>query len=102
MSKINISKTTDIEAIRATRQTDVYQVSKNATQKSEGKSPVAEDKVDFSSRAAEVGKLVDQVKQFPDIREDLVSELRLQVSAGEYSPTTDEIANAILKDESRS
>lgn len=101
MNKINIDKVSDLDAIRAARQTDVYQVSKQNTQKAESTVPVAEDKVDFSSRAAEVGKLVDQVKQFPDVRQDLVSELRVQVSAGEYHPTNEEIATAILKDEGK-
>ncbi len=100
MSKINIDKTSDIESIRATRQGELYQVNKSATQKTE-KSPVAEDKLQLSDRASEVGKLVSEVKQFPDIRQDVVSELRVQIAAGEYQPTNEEIANAILKDEGK-
>jgi negative regulator of flagellin synthesis FlgM len=101
MSKINISKSTDIDAIRAARQIDLYQAGKSAPQKTEDKSPIAEDKVNVSNRAAEVGKLVDDIKQFPDVRQDLVNELKVQVSAGEYNPTSDEIAAGILKDEGR-
>lgn len=99
MNKINISKTNNIEAIRATRQTDIYQAGKNTAQKAEENGPITGDKVEFSDRAAEVGKLVDEVKQFPDVRQDLVEELRVQVSAGEYHPTNEEIAHGILKDE---
>jgi negative regulator of flagellin synthesis FlgM len=99
MSKININKGNDLEAIRAARQTDIYQVAKNSSQKVENKVAVSEDKLELSERAAEVGKLVDQVKQLPDVRTEKVNDLKVQISAGEYKPTSDEIAKAILKDE---
>ena len=99
MSKININKGNDLEAIRAARQNSLYDVTRNNIQKGEPKISVGEDKLELSSRAAEVGKLVDQVKQLPDVRTEKVNELRVQVSAGEYQPTSDEIAKAILKDE---
>lgn len=101
MGKININKTADIEAIRAVRQNDLYQVNKTKTSTAEVNSSVGGDKLEFSERASEVGKLVDTLKSFPDVRTDKVNELRVQISAGEYQPTSDEIANAILKDEGK-
>lgn len=101
MGKININKTTDIEAIRATRQNDLYQVNKTKTSSVETKSSVNGDKLEFSKRASEVGKLVDTIKSFPDVRTEKVNDLRVQISAGEYKPTSDEIANAILIDEGK-
>ncbi len=99
MSKININNANDIEAIRAARQNNLYEVTKGNIQKSETKISVSEDKLELSPRAAEVGKLVDQVKELPDVRTEKVNELRVQISAGEFQPTSDEIAKAILKDE---
>lgn len=101
MNNININKISDIDAIRLTRQNDPNQVNNNVSSTVEDKSSVKTDKVEFSQQATAVGKLVDQVKQFPDVRQDIVTELQVQVSAGEYHPTNDEIAHAILKDEVR-
>lgn len=101
MSKININKTGDIQSIRGVRQNELTQLSKSGSTKSSEKIANSEDKLELSDRASEVGKLVDQVKQFPDIREEKVSELRVQIAAGEYQPTDEEIANAIIRDESK-
>ena len=99
MSKINITKTSEIEAIRVARQNDLYQINKTDSPTVENKATVSQDKLEFSERATEVGKLIEQVKQFPDVRQAKVNELRTQITAGEYHPTSEEIADAILKDE---
>jgi negative regulator of flagellin synthesis FlgM len=100
MSKINTNKTNDFEPIRTGRQTDVRQAGKNETGSVENKKIVSSnDKLQFSNRAEEAGKLLDQLKELPDIREEKVSALRQQILAGEYSPSSEDIAAAILKDE---
>lgn len=101
MNKLNINKANDIEAIRSTRQNDLYQINKTDTKQVENKPVVSQDKLELSERASEVGKLVDQVKNFPDVRADKVNELKAQISAGKYEPTGDQIADAILKDEGK-
>ncbi|MCW5960185.1 MAG: flagellar biosynthesis anti-sigma factor FlgM [Pyrinomonadaceae bacterium] len=101
MSKININKTADIDSIRGVRQNELSQLAKSASTKTPEKAAKSEDKLELSDRAAEVGKLVDQVKQLPDVRQEKVAELRVQIAAGEYQPTDEEIANAIIKDESK-
>lgn len=57
------------------------------------------DKIEFSAGSAEVGKLVDQIKQLPDVRQGRINELKQKIAAGEYSPSSEDIADAILKDE---
>ncbi len=88
-----------MDAIRLNRQHDLQQVGKNTSATVENKVKIDEDKLELSTKASEVGKLVDQVKQFPDIREAKVSDLQVQIAAGEYNPSSEEIAAAILKDE---
>lgn len=58
-----------------------------------------DDKLEFSNRGSEVGRLVDQIKSIPDSREDKVNAIREQVSSGNYNPSSLDIADAILKDE---
>lgn len=99
MTNININKINDLDSIRLNRQNDLYQVGKSNAPAVENKGKIGEDKLELSQKASEFGKLVDQVKQFPDVRDAKVNELKLQIAAGEYNPSGEEIAAAILKDE---
>ncbi len=97
---MKINKTNEFDAIRAMRQNDVKLTDKEKAAGSERKSIAGEDKLQFSNRAAEVGTLVDRLKDLPDVRHEKIDALRQQIAAGEYNPSSDEIAGAIFKDES--
>ena len=99
MSKINTNKINNFAPIRTERQGDVKSAGKSQNGSIEGKNNVGEDKLQFSDRATETGKLLDNLKELPDIREEKVSALREKIAAGEYNPSSEEIADAILKDE---
>lgn len=99
MSKININKTNDLHALRATRQTDVKAADKNKIDSIGGKQEISGDKLQFSEQANEVGKLVDEIKHLPDVREAKVNSLREQIAAGNYQPSSEEIADALLREE---
>lgn len=101
MSSIKINKTFDSDAISSIGRSDVKRTAKNDTQSIENKGVADSDKVNISNTAQATGKLVDQIKQFPDVRQDRVSEVRQKMSAGSFQPSANEIADAILKDESR-
>ena len=88
-----------MDAIRLNRQNDLYQVGKDTLATVENKVRVGEDKLEFSPKASEFGKLIDQVKQFPDVRQAKVEDLKVRIAAGEYNPTGEEIAAAIMTDE---
>lgn len=96
---IKINKAHDSDAIRSIGRNDVKRAGKNETQPIENKGVVESDTVSISGVASETGKLVEQIKEFPDIRQDRVSEVRQQISAGNFQPSNEEIADAILKDE---
>lgn len=99
MGKINNNKMNDLDAIRASRQEFVKSADKGKTGATDAKITVGEDKIQFSERAGEVGKLVDLVKNMPDVREAKINALREQIKAGEYNPANEEIADALLRDE---
>ncbi len=98
-NKINIDKVSGFSPIRATGQDDVKKSSGETTKPIIVNNLKTEDKLEFSDRATEVGKYVEQVKDMPDLREEKISRLREQISAGTYQPSSTEIADAILKDE---
>lgn len=100
MGKININRLSGPDPIRAEFGRDVKGAANEAGLSIDKRTPVAEDKLDISSRASEVGRLVDQVKALPDVRGQRVEALREQVAAGTYNPSADEIAAAILDDRS--
>lgn len=99
MSKIHTNKINDFDPVRAIRNSDVKSAGKSETGAVESKSAAGEDKLQFSGRAAEAGKLLEQLKELPDVREEKVSALRDQISSGEYQPSNEDIADAIIKDE---
>ena len=96
---IKINKTHDSNAIHSIGRSDVKRAGKSDAQPIETKSAVESDKVNLSSVAVETGKLVEQIKEFPDVRQDRVDEVRQQISTGNFQPSNTEIADAILKDE---
>lgn len=98
-NKINMDKVGGFSSIRATEQKDVKKSGAEVEKPIEAGKTGSADKVEFSNRGTEVGKLVDQVKELPDVRQEKISQLREQISAGTYEPSGEDIAAAILKDE---
>lgn len=96
---IKINKPHDSEAIHSVGRSDVKRAGKNETQAIENKSVVESDKVNLSSVALETGKLIDSLKELPDVRQDRVEKLQQQISSGNFQPSSEAIADAILKDE---
>lgn len=99
MSKINNNNTSDLDKIRAPRQTMPASAVKGKTEANDAKISLGEDKMRFSERAGEVDKLVDKLKDLPDTREAKINALREQIKAGEYDPSSEDIADAMLKEE---
>ncbi len=96
MSKIDFKSTSETSAVRAHED-------KRATSDKQSKTIANEqlnnDKVNLSDRAANVEKLVDKIKEVPDVRLERIQALRDKIAAGEYKPEARDIASAILKDE---
>lgn len=99
MGKININRLSGPDPVRTELQRDVKSAGAETGLNVGKRSPVTEDKLDISSRASEVGRLVDQIKALPDVRQERIEALREQVSAGTYRPSGEVIADAILRDD---
>ena len=98
MGKININKLSGLDPIRTETQREVKNAGKDAGLTVAKRPAGNEDKLEISSRASEVGKLVEHLKALPDIRQDKVADLKKQIAAGTYNPSSDSIADAILND----
>lgn len=99
MGKINIDRLSGPDPIRAELQRDVKSTGAEAGLNVAKRTPISEDKLEISGRASEVGRLVDQLKALPDVRQPRVDALKEQVAAGTYRPLADDIAGAILKND---
>ena len=99
MSKININKANEINAIRPSDRNLQRSEETTAARNSEIKTSSSKDQVSFSSSAAEIGKLVDQIKSLPDERKGLVHHFKSEISADQYKPSSGDIADAIISDE---
>lgn len=99
MGKLNIDKMSGPDPIRTEIQREVKNTGKETGLSIGSKAPVSVDKLEISSRASEVGRLVEQLKALPDVRQDKVDALKEQIAAGKYAPSANDIADSILKDE---
>jgi negative regulator of flagellin synthesis FlgM len=98
MGKMNIDKITSLNPIRTDRYGDTTNTGRETRQPVEGvTSP--DDKLEVSGLASEVGRLVEKIKELPDMRDEKVTALREQVRSGNYQPTSEQIAAAILDKE---
>ena len=99
MGKMNIHKINGSTQIPTERQNNVDTPANDPGQRIGNRTALNADRIDFSNRASEVTRLVDQVKQLPDIREAEVAAIREKIASGEFEPSGDTIAGAILNDE---
>lgn len=97
--KINTDKTSDFETARTRGKSEVSRSIETSVQSNNKPAPASSDKIDVSNRAANVGKMVEKLNEMPDVRQEKVEALRQKIEAGEYKPSADAIADAILKDE---
>ncbi len=59
---------------------------------SAGDSYESSDSADFSSFSVELARINGELKNVPDVRQDIVDKLKKQVEAGEYHPPLDALA----------
>ena len=58
--------------------------------------------ISVSGRAAEIGEVTSKTLQLPEIREERVEQLRAQVQSGNYRPSAENIADALVKETQKS
>ncbi len=54
------------------------------------------DGVEFSSFAVEMAKASAELKKIPDVREDLVKDLKGRIAGGTYAPDMKKVANSLI------
>ena len=52
---------------------------------------------DVATRSEEVQAIKDAIAREPEIREDMVNELRARIESGAYKPTSEEIADLMIR-----
>jgi flagellar biosynthesis anti-sigma factor FlgM len=67
-----------------------------------GASPASnEDTVSLSSAHGDVQSLAASLTNVPEVRTDRIDSLRAQVSQGQYQPSSQKVADAIIREYSR-
>lgn len=97
--KVNTDKTSDFETARTSRKSEVSRSTETIVQANKKPASVEPDKINVSDRAANVGKMIEKLNDLPDVRQEKVEALRQKIESGEYKPSAEQIADAILKDE---
>ena len=54
------------------------------------------DQASFSPFAVELARIGTELKNVPDVRQDVVERLRSQVEAGEYAPPLEKVARSLV------
>lgn len=99
MGKVNIDKVKNFDPVRAERQSGVKSTETPPIRPERAASSGEKDRVNFSGKAAEVGKLVNQVKDLPEVRAEKVAEAKAEIQAGKFHPKAVDIAEGIVNDE---
>ena len=99
MAKINIDNVKGFDPIRTERKADVKGAHNTPVKYSGPEKLRAGDMIRVSDKAAEIGKMVSQMNELPDVRSERVEALQARVAAGTFAPSGTEIADAILKSE---
>lgn len=89
--EVEARRTGRLEAERLTEGGTVPQATSSSAQ------PAA-DSISVSGRATEIGEVTNKTLQLPEIREARVEQLRAQVQSGNYRPSAENIADALIKD----
>ncbi|MDR1977201.1 MAG: flagellar biosynthesis anti-sigma factor FlgM [Synergistaceae bacterium] len=61
-----------------------------------GSSKNGTDEASFSSFAVELARISGELKSVPEVRQDVVDDLKKKVEAGEYRPPLDKIAHNLF------
>jgi len=96
---ININKTNGFDSVNNVQQKETKRTGEESLKVDGKPSVVSEDKIELSGKISEAGKYVEKLRESPDVRNDLVGFLRDKISTGEYSPSSGQIADAIIKNE---
>lgn len=99
MVKIKLNNSQGSDAVQAAKNSRAEKADSKAVSPQADKVSLGGDKIELSHKGAKVSRMVDQIKQMPDVRQDRVDELRQKITSGEYDPSSETIADAILKDE---
>lgn len=105
MSPINLNPGREIDPRHATttRAEGDRTADLNASPQASASAPQQKtDSVRLSNLGSAIGELTARTEQLPDVRQERIDQLRGQIQSGQYNPSSEDIADAILKDEDAS
>lgn len=99
MDKVNFNGANNIDQLRFKKNVD-NERNVNENREKAVNNPLAHnDEVNVSDRALRVQQMVEKISVIPEVRSERVEALRQQVEAGNYHPSSNKIAAAILRED---
>ena len=74
------------------------QAQRMAPQQSTQIAGAAADTVSLSSRSRDIARVAEQVKETPEVRQDLVARMKTAVDAGNYRVDSQDLATKMIKE----
>lgn len=99
MDKVNFNGLGSVDQLRLRTKVDSERAANESREKAVNNPLNPSDEVSVSERAASVQQIVDKISNIPEVRQDRVEALREQIQAGNYNPSSKDIADAILREE---
>lgn len=99
MDKINFNGANSLDQLRFKKNIDNERNVNESREKAVSNPLAVNDQVNVSDRASSVQQMVDKISSIPDVRQERVNALRQQVQAGSYNPSSNKIAEAILRED---
>lgn len=98
MDKIDLNGA-NIERLRSLNKIEHDRANEKREEKTTNNLLTPSDQVNVSDRAASVQQIVDKISNIPQVRQDRVEALREQIQSGSFNPSSEDIADAILRED---
>lgn len=98
MDKIDLNGA-NIERLRSLNKIEHDRANEKREEKAANNLLTPNDQINVSDRAASIQQIVDKISNIPQVRQDRVEALREQVQSGSFNPSSEDIADAILRED---
>lgn len=99
MDKVNFNGANSLDQLRFKKNIDSERNINENREKAVNNPLAVSDQINVSDRASSIQQMVDKISSIPDVRQDRINALRQQIQTGSYNPSSNKIADAILRED---
>ena len=98
MNTVNFHGTANTEQARGARRTEGTAERNDTSRAAAANAPQEKDAVEFSARGEQVSQLIARARESHEVRTEKVEPLQSQINTSSYRPSSDRIADAVIRD----